>query len=193
MKTTSTLKLMLAAMLAAGGSAVAASTTAPPPPSQTAASASDAAIAGKVIHEIRMYPRYTIFDHVAVSVRDGHVDLQGQVSLPFKKGDMGRLAQHVAGVEGVTNEIEVLPTSLFDDRLRLQIARSIYRAPELSRYAIQAIPPIHIIVDNGHVTLYGVVNNNMEKQIAGLRASQVGLSFGPVVNNLKVENPGKNG
>jgi hyperosmotically inducible protein len=94
-------------------------------------------------------------------------------------------------VRSVTNEIQVLPTSLFDDRLRLQIARSIYRDPSLSRYAIQAIPPIHVIVDNGHVTLEGVVNNDMEKTIAGIRASQVGLSFGQVVNNLRVENPAK--
>jgi hyperosmotically inducible protein len=161
--------------------------TDPTPP----AGDSDAQIAQKVVHEIRMYPRYTIFDNVNVKVHDGEVDLVGQVSQPFKKGDMGRLAQHVAGVRSVTNEIQVLPTSLFDDRLRLQIARSIYRDPSLSRYAIQAIPPIHVIVDNGHVTLEGVVNNDMEKTIAGIRASQVGLSFGQVVNNLRVENPAK--
>ncbi len=91
----------------------------------------------------------------------------------------------------MTNRLEVLPLSPMDDRLRLQVARAIYRDPTLSRYAIQAIPPIHIIVDNGHVTLEGVVNNAMEKQVAGLRASAAGLSFGPVVNNLKVENPPK--
>jgi len=179
------LRLMLAAALVAAGSAMASTDPTPP------AGDNDAQIAQKVVHEIRMYPRYTIFDNVNVKVHDGEVDLLGQVSQPFKKGDMGRLAQHVAGVRSVTNEIEVLPTSLFDDRLRLQIARSIYRDPSLSRYAIQAIPPIHVIVDNGHVTLEGVVNNDMEKTIAGIRASQVGLSFGQVVNNLRVENPSK--
>jgi len=179
------LRLMLAAMLVAAGSAVAATDPTP------ATGDNDAQIAQKIVHEIRMYPRYTIFDNVNVKVHDGEVDLVGQVSQPFKKGDMGRLAQRVAGVHSVTNEIEVLPTSLFDDRLRLQVARSIYRDPSLSRYAIQAIPPIHVIVDNGHVTLEGVVNNDMEKTIAGLRASQVGLSFGQVVNNLRVENPAK--
>jgi hyperosmotically inducible protein len=176
---------MLAAALVAAGSAMASTDQTPP------AGDNDAQIAQKVVHEIRMYPRYTIFDNVNVKVHDGEVDLVGQVSQPFKKGDMGRLAQHVAGVRSVTNEIQVLPTSLFDDRLRLQIARSIYRDPSLSRYAIQAIPPIHVIVDNGHVTLEGVVNNDMEKTIAGIRASQVGLSFGQVVNNLRVENPAK--
>jgi hyperosmotically inducible protein len=179
------LRLMLAAALVAAGSAMASTDQTPP------AGDNDAQIAQKVVHEIRMYPRYTIFDNVNVKVHDGEVDLVGQVSQPFKKGDMGRLAQHVAGVRSVTNEIQVLPTSLFDDRLRLQIARSIYRDPSLSRYAIQAIPPIHVIVDNGHVTLEGVVNNDMEKTIAGIRASQVGLSFGQVVNNLRVENPAK--
>jgi hyperosmotically inducible protein len=179
------LRLMLAAMLVAAGSAMASTDQVP------AAGNNDAQLAQKIVHEIRMYPRYTIFDNVNVNVHDGEVDLGGQVSQPFKKADMGRLAQHVAGVRSVTNEIQVLPTSLFDDRLRLQIARSIYRDPALSRYAIQAIPPIHVIVDNGHVTLEGVVNNEMEKTIAGVRASQVGLSFGQVVNNLRVENPAK--
>ncbi len=187
MKTRTLLNLTLAAMLVAVGSTAAFADQ----PAGTQAAQNDEQIAQKVVHEIRMYPRYTIFDNINVAVRDGEVDLTGQVSLPFKKADMGRLAQHVAGVRSVTNEIEVLPTSLFDDRLRLQIARSIYRDPALSRYAIEAMPPIHIIVDNGHVTLEGVVNNDLEKTVAGLRASQAGLSFGQVVNNLRVENPGK--
>ena len=78
-----------------------------------------------------------------------------------------------------------------DDQLRVQVARSIFRDPVLSRYAMQAVPPIHIIVENGHVTLEGVVSTEMEKNIAGLRASGAGLSFGPVVNHLRVENPSK--
>jgi hyperosmotically inducible protein len=82
---------------------------------------------------------------------------------------------------------------MFDDRLRLQVARAIYRDPVLSRYGIQAVPPIHIIVDNGHVTLEGVVNNEMEKNVAGIRASAAGLSFGQVTNNLQVERPNKKG
>lgn len=176
------LRLMLAATLLAAGSAMAAD-------NGPAESAADAQIMQKVVHEIRMYPRYTIWDNVTLAVHNGEVDLQGQVSQPFKKADMTRLAQHVAGVRSVTNEIEVLPTSLFDDRLRLQVARAIYRDPSLSRYGIQAVPPIHIIVDNGHVTLEGVVNTTMEKNIAGLRASHAGLSFGQVTNNLRVENP----
>jgi hyperosmotically inducible protein len=179
-------KLMLASLLLAAGSAMAST----PNP---ATGSTDDQITRKVVHEVRMYPYYTIWDNIAVRVQDGDVDLQGQVNLPFKKADLTRLAQHVSGVRSVTNEIEVLPTSLFDDRLRLQVARAIYRDPMFSRYAIQAVPPIHIIVDNGHVTLEGVVNNTMEKSVAGIRAGQAGLSFGQVTNNLQVENPAKKG
>ena len=76
-----------------------------------------------------------------------------------------------------------------DNRLRMQVARAIYRDPVLSRYGMQSVPPIHIIVDNGHVTLEGVVSTEMEKNVAGIRASGAGLSFGQVTNNLRVENP----
>ena len=179
-------KLMLAALIITAGTVMAANTN-------TNGAYTDTQIADKVAHEVRMYSRYTIWDNISVRVREGDVELTGQVSQPFKKADLGRLAQSVPGVRSVTNRLEVLPTSFFDDRLRLQIARAIYRDPVLSRYAIQAVPPIHIIVDNGHVTLEGVVNNEMEKNVAGIRAGQAGLSFGQVTNNLRVENPGKKG
>jgi hyperosmotically inducible protein len=179
-------KLMLASLLVAAGAAMAST----PNPAD---SSPDAQVAQKVVHEIRLYPRYTIWDNIAVRVHDGDVELQGQVNQPYKKADLTRLAQRVPGVRSVTNDIEVLPTSFFDDRIRLQVARAIYRDPMFSRYAIQAVPPIHIIVNNGHVTLEGVVNNTMEKNVAGIRAGQAGLSFGQVINNLQVENPGKKG
>jgi len=179
-------KLMLASLLVAVGTAM-ASTPGP------ADGSPDTQVAQKVVHEIRLYPWYTIWDNIAVRVHDGDVELQGQVNQPYKKADLTRLAQRVPGVRSVTNDIEVLPTSFFDDRIRLQVARAIYRDPMFSRYAIQAVPPIHIIVNNGHVTLEGVVNNPMEKNVAGIRAGQAGLSFGQVINNLQVENPGKKG
>ena len=179
-------KLMLAALIITAGTVMAAN-------ANTNGAYTDTQIADKVAHEVRMYSRYTIWDNISVRVREGDVELTGQVSQPFKKADLGRLAQRVPGVRSVTNRLEVLPTSFFDDRLRLQIARAIYRDPVLSRYAIQSVPPIHIIVDNGHVTLEGVVNNEMEKNVAGIRAGQAGLSFGQVTNNLRVENPGKKG
>ena len=179
-------KLVLASLIITAGAVMAANT-------DPNGASTDTQIAAKVAHEMRMYSRYTIWDNIAVRVREGDVELTGQVSQPFKKADLGRLAQRVPGVRSVTNQLEVLPTSFFDDRLRLQIARAIYRDPVLSRYAIQSVPPIHIIVDNGHVTLEGVVNNDMEKNVAGIRAGQAGLSFGQVTNNLRVENPGKKG
>jgi hyperosmotically inducible protein len=176
-------KLMLGAVLLAGIAGVAGAAT------KDDGDHSDQALAKKVAHEVRMYSWYTIWDNVNIKVNDGNVELMGQVSQPYKKSDMARLAQSVPGVRSVTNELEVLPLSNFDDQLRRQVASAIYRDPVLSRYAIQAIPPIHIIVDNGHVTLEGVVNNEMEKNVAGIRANGAGLSFGKVVNNLRVENP----
>jgi hyperosmotically inducible protein len=155
--------------------------------------ATDSQIAAKVAHEIRMYPYYSIWDNVNLRVNDGQVELLGQVNEPFKKADLQRIAQKVPGVTGVANELEVLPLSNFDNQIRVQVARAIFRDPALSRYAMGAVPSIHIIVDNGHVTLEGVVANQMEKNLAGIRASGAGLSFGPVVNNLRVESQGRNG
>ncbi len=151
----------------------------------------DAAIAEQVRHELVMYPRYTIWDDVSFRVNGGQVELSGAVTQPFKKSDMERLVRSVPGVTGISDQIEVLPLSNQDDRLRVQVARAIYRDPSLNRYAMQALPPIHVIVDNGRVTLNGVVSTEMEKQIAGVRASTAGLSFGPVINNLRVENPAR--
>src|SRR5579863_9704261 len=151
----------------------------------------DSDIAAKAAHEIRMYPRYTIWDNVDIRVKEGSLELLGQVSQPYKKQDLQRVVEHVPGVASVVNELEVLPVSFNDDNLRVRVARAIFRDPVLSRYAIQAVPPIHIIVKNGHVTLEGVVSTEMEKEVATMRASSAGLSFGPVQNNLRVENPRK--
>ncbi|HJZ98460.1 MAG TPA: BON domain-containing protein [Candidatus Solibacter sp.] len=151
----------------------------------------DEELAKAVRHEVLMYPQYSLWDDISFRVNNGNVELLGAVNQPYKKDDLGRIVKHIAGVESVTNEIRVLPLSPNDDRLRLQVARAIFRDPSLSRYAMGAVPSIHIIVDNGHVTLTGEVMNDMDKQIAGMRASSAGLSFGPVQNNLMVENPGK--
>ena len=181
---TKLMNLVAAAALAAG-TAMAATTA--------AGTYTDSEIANKAAHEIRMYTRYTIWDNVNLKVHEGQVVLSGEVSQPFKKDDLRRLVQSVPGVQGVTNELQVLPLSMYDDELRIRVARAIYRDSVLSRYAIQPTPPIHIIVANGQVRLEGVVNNEMEKNVAGMRASGAGLSFGPVVNNLRVENKTKKG
>ena len=142
-----------------------------------------------VRHEILMYPKYTLWDDISFRIDNGNVELRGAVSQPYKKSDLERIVQRIPGVASVTNEIKVLPLSPQDDRLRLQVARAIYRDSALSRYGMGAVPAIHIIVDNGHVTLTGAVNNTVDKQVAGMRASGAGLSFGPVINNLTVDNP----
>lgn len=151
--------------------------------------AGDEGIARSVRHEILMYPYYSIWDDVSFRVVNGSVELFGAVNQPFKKQDIEKRVQKIPGVTSVTDEIKVLPLSNEDDRLRLQVARAIYGDPRFARYAIQAVPPIHILVENGHVTLEGVVNNELEKQVAGMRAASAGLSFGPVDNHLQVENP----
>ncbi len=175
-------RLLIAGLLL-GASAAMASTNPPNLPQ------GDDAIAKSVRHEVLMYPYYSIWDDISFRVANGQVELIGAVNQPFKKNDIQRMVQKVPGVTSVTNELKVLPVSFEDDRLRLQVARAIYRDPVFTRYAIQAVPPIHIIVNNGHVTLAGVVSTDMEKQVAGMRASGAGLSFGPVINNLQVEHP----
>lgn len=178
--TTRILTITLAAVLSLAGAAAAAITT---------GSYTDEEIAQKAAREIRTYSRYTLWDNIRLSVADGVVELQGQVSQPFKKADLQRIVASIPGVAGVANQLEVLPTSFYDDELRLRVARAVYGDPVLSRYAYQAVPPIHIIVKNGQVTLEGVVNNELEKTVALHRAAAAGLSLGQVVNNLAVEQP----
>ena len=140
-----------------------------------------------VRHEIVMYPYYTLWDDINFRVDNGNVTLLGDVSQPYKKSDLQNIVKRVPGVESVTNQLNVLPLSPNDDRLRIQVARAIFRDPNLSRYAMGAIPSIHIIVDNGQVKLTGAVANAMDKQIAGMRASGAGLSFGTVDNQLTID------
>jgi osmotically-inducible protein OsmY len=156
-----------------------------------AAPGSDEAIAGQVRHEIAMYTHYTIFDDINFRVNQGRVELNGEVNQPYKKSDLEKIVAHVPGVESVTNQLEVLPLSPMDDQLRLRVARAIYSYPALSRYRQGVLPTIHIIVDNGHVTLTGVVATDFDKQVAGVRAATAGLSFGPINNDLRVEKPTK--
>jgi|ERR1039458_5523797 hyperosmotically inducible protein len=174
-------KVLLGAVLVAGAAVAAGKESAPVP--QTGAD-----LIKSIRHEILMYPHYTLWDDITFRVVNGSVELDGAVSQPYKKADLERIVQRVPGVSAVTNELKVLPLSSFDDRLRLQIARAIFSDPTLSRYAMGAVPSIHIIVENGHVTLTGVVSTAMEKQIASMRAAS-SLSFGPVVNNLTIANP----
>lgn len=146
----------------------------------------DADITQSVRHELLSYPYYGIFDDLSFQVQNGQVTLLGEVTQPIKKSDVHNIIARVPGVESVNDNIQVLPLSNNDNLLRRQIAASIYRFPSLSRYGMGTHPSIHIIVDNGHVTLTGVVDSQADRNTAAIRASAAGLSFGPIVNNLQV-------
>lgn len=129
-------------------------------------SESDAMLANEIAKRIRQYVFYTIYDDVEGSVHDGVVTLTGRVTMPYKASDLGDLVARVPGVREVDNKISTPPVSTFDDQLRVTIARQIYRDPMFWNYAIQVNPPIHIVVENGHVTLTGVVNSEVERRKA---------------------------
>jgi hyperosmotically inducible periplasmic protein len=142
----------------------------------------------EVHHELVMLPFYGVFDNLLYKVSpDGTVTLLGEASRPTLKSDAERAVREIEGVERVDNQIKVLPLSPNDDRIRRATYRKIYAHSVLSQYQLRAVPPIHIIVDNGHVTLEGVVARQMEKQVAGMQANSVSGVFS-VENNLRVEN-----
>jgi hyperosmotically inducible protein len=141
----------------------------------------------EVRHELVMLPYYGVFDNLSYKVDpDGTVTLLGQVARPTLKSDAENVVKRIEGVEKVVNNIEVLPTSINDDRIRRAAYRAIYGNEVLSEYQLRAVPPIHIIVRNGNITLEGVVARQMEKQIAGMQANGVPGAFS-VTNNLVVE------
>lgn len=150
---------------------------------------SDQQIAENVGKAIRSYVFYDIYDWVSGNVQKGVLTLTGSAHLPWGVRDYERLAEGVGGVKEIHNQIQTLPTSDFDDQLRVQLARAIYGSPWLDRYAIQPYPPIHIIVDNGRITLEGVVDSQMDRTIAEQVARSRVLAF-DVVNHLQVGNRG---
>jgi hyperosmotically inducible periplasmic protein len=141
----------------------------------------------EVRHELVMLPYYGVFDNLSYKVDpDGTVTLMGQVANPVLKSDSERAVKRIEGVDKVVNNIEVLPTSIMDDQIRRAAYRAIYGNEVLSQYQVRAVPPIHIIVKNGHITLEGVVARAMDKQIAGMQANKIPDVFS-VTNNLVVE------
>jgi hyperosmotically inducible periplasmic protein len=148
-------------------------------------------IVKEVHHELVMLPFYGVFDNLAYKVTpDGTVTLLGQVSRPTLKSDAENVVKRIEGVERVDNQIKVLPLSPNDDRIRRAVYRAIYGNEVLSQYALRAVPPIHIIVENGNVTLEGVVARQMDKQIAEMQTKSVPGVFS-VTDNLRVEEEGK--
>ena len=126
------------------------------------------------------------FNYVAVNVKDGVVNLSGYTVYDVPKDTALAIVARMPGVKDVVNDVNVLPVSNFDDSIRLRTARAIYRDSVLGRYGADPVDPIRIVVDNGHVTLYGTVESAMDKTIAGLRANSVSGAFS-VENKLVVD------
>jgi len=143
-------------------------------------------ISKEVHHELVMLPYYGVFDNLAYKVNGSTVTLLGQVTRPTLKSDAGNVVKNIEGVEKVNNDIEVLPLSPMDDRIRIAEYHAIYRQPGLEQYALRAVPTIHIIVKNGHVTLVGAVGNQGDKERAGIVANTVPGVFS-VTNDLRVD------
>jgi hyperosmotically inducible protein len=139
----------------------------------------------EVRHELLMLPYLDVFDNLVYKVDGYAVTLLGQVVRPSLKSDAEAVVKNIEGVEKVDNQIEVLPLSPMDDRLRSRLYRAIYGYGPLQRYAMPVIKPIRIIVKHGKVTLEGVVDNQGDKNIANVRANGVSGVFS-VTNNLSV-------
>ena len=134
----------------------------------------DARLAREVSRELAALTSLTIFDHVEGTVVDGVVSLRGKVTMPYKKSEIERRISKMDGVGELRSQIEVLPASAYDDELRRRIARAIYGDPAFWRYAAMAQPPIRIIVENGRVTLSGLVHSHLDR----LRARSLASGFG---------------
>ncbi len=140
----------------------------------------------EVRHQLVMLPYYSVFDNLEYKINGNMVTLLGQVTQPYIKDDAAKAVKSIEGVESVDNQIQVLPLSSMDDEIRRAEFQSIYSFPSLQRYGNMAIPPIHIVVANGHVTLEGVVDTEADKDAAGIRAKSVSNVFS-VTNNLRVQ------
>lgn len=143
-------------------------------------------ITREVRHELVMLPNYDVFDNLAYRVEGSTVTLQGQVTRPTLKSEAENVVRKIEGVETVNNQIEVLPNSPNDDEIRRAEYRAIYSQAGLQRYSMRSVPPIHIIVKNGNVTLEGVVASEADRNIANVSANGVPGVFS-VTNNLRLD------
>ncbi|CAN5892114.1 hypothetical protein BH24ACI4_BH24ACI4_10180 [soil metagenome] len=145
----------------------------------------DDVLAGAIAATLRNDRRLTIFDQVNGHVDGATVVLTGKVTSPEKRLEIQQRVATLAGVAGIRNHVTVLPTSRFDDDLRYRISRAIYGHPSFWTYAAMPHPPIHIIVENGHVTLTGIVNSRVERAMARSLAS--GYGEFSIVNELRTD------
>ena len=149
------------------------------------ANPAQARIQKEVRHELLMLPYFTVFDNIAFQVDGGTVTLIGDVTQPVLKSDAENVVKHIEGVGQVVNKINVLPPAPMDNQSRVALYRAIYGFPSLEKYAMGVQKPIRIIVNMGKVTLEGVVDNQTDKDTAGIRANTVPGIFS-VTNNLQV-------
>ena len=175
----SKLMVVVISLAAATSIAVAAPTTSSP------RAAKDAQTENKVRKDLVTLPYYGVFDNLAYQINGNTVTLYGQVVRPITRKDAERRVARIEGVDHVINNIEVLPVSGFDDSIRARTYRAVFRSGSLYRYAMGTNPSIHIIVKGGHVTLEGVVSNQMDSQLAYMAANGVPGVFS-VTNNLRV-------
>ncbi|HEU4390648.1 MAG TPA: BON domain-containing protein [Blastocatellia bacterium] len=165
--------IFLALAICAGGALAA-------PPSE------DVNTGERVRKELVTLPYYGVFDNLSYEISGGTVTLSGQVVRPTTRSDAAHRVARIKGVERVVNNIEVLPLSRFDDSIRVRAYNSIFRTASLYRYALGANPSVHIIVNNGRITLEGVVDNESDSHLAYLAANGVSGAFS-VTNNLRVK------
>jgi len=140
----------------------------------------------RIHEELAMLPFHGVFDTLGFELRDKTVILSGHVVRETVKTNAERVIKRLDGIENVVNQIEVLPSSRQDDAIRMQVYRAIYKSPPLEQYGTRALPPIHIIVKDGAVTLEGVVDSDADRSTAYLRALKAAHH---VTNNLRVVTP----
>jgi hyperosmotically inducible periplasmic protein len=187
------LNTFLSAVLALGTTGLAFAASVDQPSQQITNSANarlEQRLSSEVRHELNMIPQFTVFDNLAYRVDGGTVTLFGQVRDAIVKDSAEARVKHLEGVERVDNQIEILPASFNDDRIRGRVASAVFNDSRLFNYGIQTVPPIHIIVKNGHVNLVGMVRTQADKDDAFIRANGVSGVFS-VENNLQVEQPKK--
>lgn len=145
----------------------------------------DSDLVGLAAAAVLGYPQFNIFDDVNISVENREVTLTGRVTMPYKRDAIGERIRQIDGVDKVVNNLQVLPASLQDARLRQQVAQAIYTHPSFWHYGSMANPPIHIIVERGSITLTGTVNSQVDRMLAYALAQVDGALR--VTNSLKID------
>jgi osmotically-inducible protein OsmY len=155
-------------------------------PALARAQSSDDDLLRQATSAVRGYTQYTIFDDVNVVVSDRAVTLTGRVTMPYKRNDIGARVSKIDGVRDIVNDIQVLPVSIEDSRIRQRVAQAIYGNSTFWQYASMVNPPIHILVERSRVTLTGCVTSEVERMLAYALATQVDGALS-VTNELRVD------